>query len=532
MALTGKQLINGQWQTGEVGTFSAKDPSNGATLVPEYGIASLQQVDAAVAAAADAFAVYRQTSLAQRSAFLHACADEIMALGDALSEQVMAETGYPKGRAEGERARTCGQLHMFADYILGGEYLDPRIDTAMPDRQPIPRPDLRYVNQALGPVVVFGASNFPLAYSVAGGDTASALAAGCPVIVKGHPSHPGTGELVAQALFSAAQKTGMPAAVIQLLNDVGHEVGSALVQAPAIKAVGFTGSLKGGMALFNLANARPEPIPVFAEMGSINPVVMLPKALAQSAKELATGFVGSLTMGTGQFCVNPGLILAIDNADLTTFIDATAAALSAVPAGVMLNAGICSAYEQGASHFTDIAGVEEVGSGGNTEANSGSYAQAKLLTTDAATFLAQPALQEEVFGPLSLVVKCQNTQQIKQIINSLKGQLTGTLRAADDAELAEHLDLIDAFSQRVGRVVINGFPTGVEVCPAMVHGGPFPASTDSRFTSVGTAAIARFVRPVCYQAVPDGLLPAALQNANPLALTRVVNGNPTKDPIA
>ncbi len=530
MAITGKLFINGEWVEGQAGTYRATNPATGKEIEPALSMASSEQVDEALVAAEAAAATFRKSSLKKRAEFLRTCADEIMALGDELIERVTAETGYPAARGQMERGRTCNQLKLFADTIEKGDYLDPRIDTALPDREPLPRPDIRHLNQAIGPVVVFGASNFPLAFSVAGGDTAAAFAAGCPVLVKGHSSHPGTSELVAQAVATAVKKCGLPAGVFSLLMGSGAKVGAALVKAPAVKAVGFTGSFAGGMALVEISNSRPEPIPVFAEMGSINPVVLLPEVLSQNAETVAQGFVGSLTLGTGQFCVNPGLVIAIDDDGLAKFIAAASKAVAEVQAGVMLNERICSAYSEGLSEYSSQSGVEIISSGGSAAEKEGYCGQATLMTATAETFLQNPSIHEEVFGPASLVVKCKDKAEILKVVGALKGQLTGTVHCAD-GELANYTDLTDLLSLKVGRVVINGFPTGVEVCHAMVHGGPFPASTDSRFTSVGTTAINRFVRPVCYQNFPEALLPDALRNDNPLNLLRLVNGEKTKDKI-
>ncbi len=526
MSVTGLQLINGQWVAGEAGQYQATNPSTAQKIEPVMTQATQAQVDAAVAAAAQAAKSFANTSLAERAAFLERCADEIMALGDELTQRVMAETGYPQGRAEGERGRTVGQLRMFAKHILSGEYLNIRIDTAMPDRQPLPRPDLRLMNQAIGPVVVFGASNFPLAFSTAGGDTASALAAGCPVIVKGHNSHPGTAELVAQAVDKAAKACGLPDGVFSLIMGAGNEVGSALVKAPQVKAVGFTGSLSGGMALFNLANTRPDPIPVFAEMGSVNPVVLFPEALATKCQAVAEGFVGSLTMGTGQFCVNPGVVIGIKGEGLDNFVSHTKEALAKVGAGVMLNKGICTAYNAGVEHLGSQPGVEVVAEGGAVTDEAGFCSQAKLFKASAQAFLANPNLQEEVFGHASVLVECEDKAELLAVLGALHGQLSGTIQCTE-AELASQMDVVDVLRSKVGRLVVNNYPTGVEVCDAMMHGGPFPAATDVRFTSVGTAAIARFVRPICFQNFPEALLPAALQNANPWGISRLVNGERT-----
>ncbi|PHR92688.1 MAG: aldehyde dehydrogenase (NADP(+)) [Robiginitomaculum sp.] len=529
--ILGKLLIGGEWQLGEAGHFNAVNPATGDTLPVQYSKASAEQISAAASAANIAFASYRNTSLKDRAGFLNACADEIMALGDELLECMQSETGYPRGRCEGERGRTVGQLRMFADYIQSGDHLDPRIDMARPDRQPLPRPDLRFLNQALGVVAVFAVSNFPLAYSTAGGDSASALAAGCPVIVKGHVSHPGTGELVAQALAIAAQKTGMPGGVISFVQGDDKIGGAALINAPEVKAIGFTGSIGGGTAIYRMAALRPEPIPVFAEMGSINPVVFLPETLAQSAEQLATGFVGSLTLGSGQFCVNPGLLIALEEDGLQRFMDTVKTTLETAPAGVMLNQNICNSYQRGNGTFANHPAMELIAEGQVAVQAEGFYAQAKLYSTSAENYLANPELSEEVFGPTSVLVVCKTIDEIHQVISSLGGQLTGTVHGTEN-ELTDNAMLLQLLGQKAGRLVINGFPTGVEVCPTMVHGGPYPASTDARFTAVGTAAIKRFVRPVCYQNFPQALLPEALQNANPLDILRTVDGEKTKTTIS
>lgn len=523
MRITGKQLINGQWLAGEAGQYQAVNPATGEKIAPLLSYASKAQVASAVEAAEAAAPLYANTTAAQRAEFLQRCAEEIMALGDELIERVMQETGYPRGRVEGERGRICHQLRLFASSIGSGDYLDIRIDTAMPERQPLPRPDIRFMNQPLGPVVVFGASNFPLAFSVAGGDTAAALAAGCPVLVKGHNSHPGSCELVAQALSSAVKACGLPTGVFSLLMGSGREIGSELVVAPAVKAVGFTGSLAGGMALFRLANNRPEPIPVFAEMGSVNPVVFLPQALQQSGAALAQGYVTSLTLGSGQFCVNPGVAVAIAGPELDSFLHSAAEALAKTPAGVMLNDNIADAYNKGVSHLAEQPGVSLAGCGVAVTTKQGFYTQAQLFKVDAVTFLANPHLQEEVFGHTSVVVVCDDNNQLLKVVSSLKGQLTGTIHCTE-AELAGQAALVQLLRSKVGRLVINNFPTGVEVCDAMMHGGPFPAATDARFTSVGTASIARFIRPVCLQNYPQTLLPQELQDSNPLQISRLVNG--------
>ncbi len=529
MPVTGQQLINGSWQPGGAGGFFAVNPRNGETVAPQISQAGKAQVLEAVAAAQQAFQVFRHTSLSDRAKFLRQCADEIMALGDVLLETMQAETGYPEARCIGERGRTTGQLKMFADYIESGEYLDPRIDPALPDRKPLPRVDIRSVNQALGVVAVFSVSNFPLAFSTAGGDTASALAAGCPVIVKGHPSHPGTGELVAQALAKAVKTCGLPAGVFSFVQ-CDNEAARALIEAGPVKAIAFTGSQRGGLAISKIAAGRPEPIPVFAEMGSINPFLLLPEKLASDAEAIAKGFVGSLTMGTGQFCVNPGLVLAIEGEGLDRFTRGVAEALADHPAGVMLNAGIGAGYQKGVDALAGNGRLERVGNGKNDAPAGGSYAQAFFFRMKASDFLASPELREEVFGPASILVVCKDAAELLAVATSVQGQLTATVHATEQ-EMPQYRELFAELAETAGRLVINGYPTGVEVCHAMVHGGPFPASTDSRFTSVGSNAIKRFVRPVCYQNCPQTMLPDALKDANPLGLSRFVDGAWTRDAL-
>jgi len=530
MTISGKQLIGGEWNSGEAGKFFGVDPKTGSNLQPAISVASAHQVKQALTLAKDAAEIFRKTTPAQRAAFLRDCAEQIIALGDELLERVAQETGYPKARAEMERGRTCGQLRLFASYIEAGDYLDARIDTAMPDRQPAPRPDIRHLNQAIGPVVVFGASNFPLAFSVAGGDTASAFAAGCPVIVKAHPSHPGTSELVAQALAKAVANAKLPGGVFSLLQDENHAVGSQLVKAEEIKAVGFTGSFTGGTALMKLANERAEPIPVFAEMGSVNPVFLLPQALAENAAGIARAYVGSFTLGSGQFCVKPGLLIAIDDDGLRSFINASRDHTTQSPAAVMLNKRICSTFGTSVAHYQTYTGLKIESCGASSQESDGYYSQVTLMSTTAKYLLENPRLIEETFGPASIIVKCRDQQELLHVAQSLPGQLTATVHCGA-SELVNYTDLLDRLSEMAGRVVVNGFPTGVEVCHSMVHGGPFPATSDKRFTSVGTNAILRFVRPVCYQNYPEALLPPALQNHNPLGITRLIDGVQTRNSL-
>ncbi len=516
--LTGSMLIGGEAVLGTGRPIHAIAAATGQPMDPPYPGGGAAEVERPCALAEAAFDAFRETTPEARAAFLEACAAKIAALGDALTERAMAETGLPRARLEGERGRTAGQLRLFAALLREGSWAEARIDPALPDRQPLPRADLRLRMIPLGPVAVFGASNFPLAFSVAGGDTAAALAAGCPVVVKAHSAHPGTSEMVGHAIAAAVRDCGMPAGTFSLLFGSGGEVGQALVADARIKAVGFTGSRAGGTALMRTAAARPEPIPVYAEMSSINPVVLMPAALEARAEALAAGFVASLTMGAGQFCTNPGLILALDSPGLDRFIAAASARLREAPAQVMLTPGILRAYTEGVAQLATHATPRAEGLPA-----SGLQGVAALFETDAARFTANHALAEEVFGSASLVVRCPDLATLARLAAGLEGQLTATLHLdAADHEAARAL--LPVLERRAGRVLCNGWPTGVEVSHAMVHGGPFPATSDGRSTSVGTLAIGRFLRPVCYQDLPDALLPPALQAANPLALPRRVEG--------
>lgn len=521
MTLTGKMLIGGAVVPGVGNAFHAIDPATGQALEPAYHGATRTQVEQACALAWAAFDDYRETTPSARAAFLEAIAESIEALGETLIERAMAETGLPQARLQGERARTCQQLRSFARTLRAGEWLDVRIDRAQPQRQPLPRPDLRQRQVPLGPVAVFGASNFPLAFSVAGGDTASALAAGCPVVVKAHGAHPGTSELVGQAVRQAVARCGLPEGVFSLLFGAGREVGLGLVGDPRIKAVGFTGSRSGGLALCQAAQARSEPIPVYAEMSSINPVLLFPAALKARGEELAQGFVASLTLGAGQFCTNPGLLLAPRGAALDAFLVAVTEQLRQCPAQVMLTPGIHQAFSAGVEALAAHPQVTKVASG--LPAEGPNRCQAQVFITDADSFLADPALHAEVFGAAALLVQYDDAAQIRRLLDALEGQLTATLQLdAGDFDAAHAL--LPTLELKAGRVLVNSWPTGVEVCDAMVHGGPFPATSDVRSTSVGTAAIRRFLRPVCLQGFPDVLLPLALRDANPLGLRRLIDG--------
>jgi NADP-dependent aldehyde dehydrogenase len=520
MTLNGKLLIGASAQYGSSAPFNAIDPATGQQIAPAFGTANLGDVERACSLAQQAFDSFRDITLEQRAAFLEQAAQNILDLGSLLIERAMQESGLPQVRLEGERGRTVGQLRLFAKVVRDGRWLGAALDAALPDRTP-PRPDLRLRKIGLGPVAVFGASNFPLAFSVAGGDTASALAAGCPVVVKAHGAHPGTSELVGRAVQAAVASCGLPEGVFSLLHGDGRSIGQALVSHPAIKAVGFTGSRQGGMALVRAAAQRNEPIPVYAEMSSINPMFMLPDALAQGAAKIGADFVDSLTLGSGQFCTNPGLVIAIEGEALNTFRDAAASALQGKTGTTMLTPGIHSAFNSGVEKLGRETGVTLVARGqSGATAHAG---RAALFETDAANFLANPALEDEIFGAASLIVRCSDIAQFSAIAEHLDGQLTATMFLTEndrDAALA----LLPLLERKAGRVLVNGFPTGVEVVHAMVHGGPFPATSDSRSTSVGASAIDRFLRPVSYQNLPAFLLPAALKDDNPLGLWRVRDG--------
>ncbi|HOO08804.1 MAG TPA: aldehyde dehydrogenase (NADP(+)) [Cyclobacteriaceae bacterium] len=490
--------------------------------------ATLAEVDAAMNEAHVAFLSYKNFDGKKRAAFLRAIADEIEALGDELVKTAMGETALPEARIIGERGRTTGHCRMFADYIEEGSWVEARIDTAMPDRTPAPKPDIRKKLVPLGPVVVFGAANFPLAYSTAGGDTASALAAGCPVIVKAHPAHAKTSELVAGAIKKAMGKTGMPAGVFQHLHGAGFEVGQALVKHPRASAVGFTGSYLGGKALFDMANQRPTPIPVFAEMSSTNPVILLPDSLARDYEQTAGMLASSMVLGVGQFCTNPGLIFAVEGDGLGQFIKHLSAAISKSLPAEMLHEGIARNYVKRLSETLSQKGVKlEVQAQAESKVGDKDQGRPTVASVQAPVFMENPSLAEEVFGPFSLIVRCKDMNELNTVMARVHGQLTSTL-IGGEKEIAKHTNLINILMGKAGRLIINGVPTGVEVCPSQNHGGPFPSTTDSRFTAVGTDAIKRFARPVAFQNFPDSLLPDELKNANDKGIWRVVNGEMTR----
>lgn len=529
MDLHGNNIIAGR-TTGSDDTdggFRAVDPVTGKELDPVFHDATLEELEAAAASAREAAETFGRDR-ERRAVLLERIADGIEGLGDALVARVVAESGLPEGRVTMERGRTCSQLRAFAAVARDGSYLDARIDTAQPDRAPIPKPDVRRINVPLGPVAVFGASNFPLAFSVAGGDTASALAAGCPVVAKAHPAHPGTCEMIGRVITEAVEACDLPGGVFSLVHGVGHPVGATLVSLDEIEAVAFTGSFQGGAALLEQTLQRGRIIPFYAEMGSVNPVVILPGAAAERGRAIAAGLQGSVCLGAGQFCTNPGLVFAIDDDATTAIVDELTSLMTDAPDATMLHAGIRSGYVAGCSALEAVDGVERSGRPATEDGHAA--ATPAVFTCRASALREHPEIQDEVFGPSTLIVRCESLDEITELVRDLEGQLTTTLHGSD-SELASAAvaELVSALQSICGRVVINGFPTGVEVCPSMHHGGPWPASSDVRATSVGTAAINRFVRPVCYQGFPEALLPAELKNGNPTGIRRMVDGEWTKE---
>jgi NADP-dependent aldehyde dehydrogenase len=499
-------------------TFRAIDPSTGEVIEPAFSIATSDDVTAACALADEAFDTFRETTPEARARFLEELAGRIEALGDDLVERAMVESGLPRARLTGERGRTTTQLRLFAHVLREGSWAGVVIEHALPERAP-PRADLRQRRIAVGPVAVFGASNFPLAFSVAGGDTASAFAAGCPVVVKAHPAHPGTSALVGGAIQAAVAACGLPEGVFSILQGPSNDLGAALVADPRIRAVGFTGSRAGGLALVSIANDRPEPIPVYAEMSSVNPVLLLPAALSSHAEALGAAYVGSLTLGAGQFCTSPGLVFALEGPDLDRFCAAAATAIDAHPPQTMLTPAIHAAYVKGVEAIASHGAAEKLGEG--DEPSGPHQARAAIFATTASQFARHPELAHEVFGAVSIVVRCATLDEMREALAAMEGQLTATLQM-DDGDLDAARALLPLLERKVGRILANGWPTGVEVSRAMVHGGPFPATSDVRTTSVGTAAIERFLRPVCYQDFADALLPDVLRDANPLDVPQFV----------
>ncbi|MEE4217620.1 MAG: aldehyde dehydrogenase (NADP(+)) [Xanthomonadales bacterium] len=521
--ITGKSLISGRWLMPGGDRFQSFNPYSGERFNSFRGCGKIE-VDAALAAAAQAYRDMQKMTGKQIAGFLNAVADEIELLGEGLLETCDAETGLGLARLTGERGRATGQLRAFAAIAEKGEWVGASIDTAIPDRRPVPKPDLRRMMRGIGPVAVFGASNFPFAFSVPGGDTASALAAGNPVVVKGHPAHPATSELLGHAFERAITRTGFPPGAFSLLQSPGNETGTELVKHPAVQAVGFTGSMRGGRALMDLAAARPHPIPVYAEMGSVNPVFLGPKTLAATGADIAAGLSGSVCMGTGQFCTSPGLAVMVESRDFELKMKE---AMDAVPRGYLLNPGIRDALARGLDRLNSIAGVEwlneaEFETGSMTPPNA-------VFRVPADVFLQEKRLSEEVFGPVTLLVACRDEAQMLAVAESLDGNLTASIHAGEDPGL--EAQLMDLLADKVGRVICNGYPTGVEVCPSQQHGGPYPSSSLSWSTSVGADAIVRFARFVAYQDTPGPLLPDALKNSNPLGIYRRVNGKMTRAAI-
>lgn len=502
------------------------DPSSQKQLDGKFAIATDQEIDQAANSALEAWQAFKNTSGAEKGKFLRAIAENIENIGDTLVQRAMAESGLPEGRIKGERGRTCGQLRLFASLVEEGSWVRATIDTAQPDRTPMPRVDIRKMYQSIGPVAVFGASNFPLAFSTAGGDTASAFASGCPVIVKGHPSHLGTHSLVSQTISDAVISCGLPKGIFSAINGGANE-GSILVKHPAIKAVGFTGSLGGGNAIMKETYERDEPIPVYAEMGSINPIFLLPSMLEGEPKKIADQLANSINMGVGQFCTNPGILVIPPSSNQNNFIEVLGQSFDALSSHTMLNKGIYYNYESSKSKMIADENVKSISC--KTTDNTWS-AQPALAKTTAQEFIKNPTLHHEVFGPFSMAVVCDSAEEMRAVAQHLEGQLTATMMGTDD-EIGSHTEVIEILREKAGRVIFNGVPTGVEVGHAMHHGGPYPSASSSKYTSVGTDAILRFVRPICLQNAPQSILPDALKDLNPLSIWRMVDGAQTKEVI-
>ena len=508
--------------------FYGITPASGQPLGPGYSSATPAEVELAAQLAFQASTIYGRLSGRERGAFLRKIAANIEALTEELVERAHLETALPTPRLQGETGRTCGQLRLFAQVVEEGSWTGARIDRAQPDRKPAPRPDIRSMLRPLGPVAVFGASNFPLAFSVAGGDTASALAAGNPVIVKAHPAHPGTSELVGLAIRASVRESGLPEGVFSLLFDEGMQIGIALAKHPRVKAVAFTGSHGGGKALMDLAAARPEPIPVFAEMSSTNPVFVLPGALRESGESIASGLYTSFTLGAGQFCTKPGMVVLPVDSAAQSFGKKLQELVSGAAEFRLLTPGIRSSYLSAIAGRKKQATVKPVAEAANAGAGAGLAVGAILFETDARSFLASSGLDGEIFGPTTLLVQDSSREQLLEIARGLEGHLTATILGTEQ-DLREHADLVAILENKVGRLVFNGFPTGVEVSDAMVHGGPYPTTSDGRSTSVGSQAIFRFARPICYQSFPDDTLPEELKDANPLGIWRMIDGHMTRE---
>jgi NADP-dependent aldehyde dehydrogenase len=526
--LNGRSLIGFREGAASGEHFHAMDPTTGTTIDPEFVSATAEEIDSSVRLSTAAFEKFGRTSGRERGTFLRKIAENIEAVAAEVVERAGLETALPPARLQGEVARTCGQLRLFAQVAEEGSWVNARIDRADPERKPLPKPDIRSMLRPLGPVVVFGASNFPLAFSVAGGDTASALAAGNTVIVKAHPAHPGTSELIGRAIQQAVRDCGLPEGVFSLLFDAGTRVGAELVKHPAVKAGGFTGSLRAGRALMDLAASRPEPIPFFAEMSSTNPVFILPGALRERGDAIASGLHTSFTLGAGQFCTKPGMVFLPEGSDGGKFTDKLRGLVNAPAAFHLLTGGIRSSFDAAVAK-RKAEGSATLVAEGPEPAASGFTVRAELFETNTASFL-KSELSEEIFGPTTLLVRHESRDQLLQIARSLEGHLTATIHGTDE-DLRNYADLVAILENKVGRLIFNGFPTGVEVTHAMVHGGPYPSTSDGRSTSVGSQAIFRFARPVCYQGFPDGALPEELRNANPLKIWRMVDGQVSREAV-
>lgn len=529
MELQGRSLIGFRDGAGSRHLFRAIAPRSGIAIGPEFHSAAETEAEDAARVAAKASPSYSSLPGSAKGAFLRSIANNLESIADSLVERAQLETALPTARLQGELARTCGQLRLFASVVEEGSWTAPRIDRAIPDRKPLPKPDVRSMLRPIGPVVVFGASNFPLAFSVAGGDTASALAAGNPVIVKAHPAHPGTSELAGRAIRKSVQECGLPEGVFSLLFDSGNAVGAFLVQHPSIKAGAFTGSYAGGRALFDLAVKRDEPIPFFAEMASTNPLFLLPEALAANTDKIATGLFNSFTLGAGQFCTKPGLIFLPEGATTEQFTSLLEQKVSASAEFTLLTASIARSFT-GEAQARGKNSKFRLLARGTTGGSLAAAASAALFQAEVSDLIANPHIAAEHFGPSTLLIRYESKDQILKCARNLSGHLTATIHGTPE-DLANHAELVQLLESKVGRIIFNGFPTGVEVTHAMVHGGPFPATSDSRTTSVGSLAILRFSRPVCYQDFPEQALPSELKNGNPLGILRMVDGTMTKEAL-
>jgi NADP-dependent aldehyde dehydrogenase len=526
--LTGCSFLGNKASAKRKKTFKAYNPMTQKHIEPFFFQATKEEIEEAVSKSLKAFKLYKQTSPDKRAEFLNRLATNLANEKEEIINRAMLETALPEQRLTGETLRTVNQIKMFAQYLVEGYYCNAKIDTAIPDRQPVPKPDIRQMLIPVGPVAVFGASNFPLAFSVAGGDTISALAAGCSVVVKAHPSHPGTSELVAKVIIKTIAQCGLPESIFSMVHGIDNEIGEWLVKNENIKAVAFTGSKSGGKALYDIAVRREEPIPVYAEMGSVNPVIIFPEALKTRGEQIVKGLAQSVTLGVGQFCTNPGVVFVLDSENTVTFFENLKGEFKKIKPETMLSDKIAGMYKEKLEEMKKNASL--LVEGEKAKADTETKGTAYVFYSVSENWGANKKLQQEVFGPSTIVVIAKDNEDLMQIVENLEGQLTITFHGTDK-ELEQNKDLIEVAKEKAGRLIFNGYPTGVEVCHSMHHGGPFPATTDSKFTSVGTESIKRFLKPICYQNFPDKLLPKQLKNNNPLNILRFVNGNYTKDKI-